>query len=305
MSEQCGLDRWIEQIQRCELLPERDLKHLCEYVTFLLLEESTVQPVPAPATICGDIHGQFRDLLELFRCGGEVPHTRYVFMGDYVDRGYNSVESMILLLLLKARWPQRIFLLRGNHETRQVTQIYGFYDECLRKYGNANPWRYCTELFDAMPLAALVEGSVLCVHGGLSPDLRTIDQMRTIERTMEVPQEGGFCDLMWSDPDDIDTWAISPRGAGWLFGETVTHDFNETNGVELICRAHQLVQEGYKYMFAEQLATVWSCPNYCYRCGNVAAILALDSNMNREWKVFREVDDNDAPPKSGMMPFFV
>ena len=226
--------------------------------------------------------------------------------GDFVDRGYNSVETMVLLFLLKARWPSRIFLLRGNHETRQVTQVYGFYDECLRKYGNANPWRYCTEVFDAFPLAALVEGQVLCVHGGLSPDLRTVDQMRTIERTMEVPQEGPFADLMWSDPDDVDTWAVSPRGAGWLFGASVTHDFNETNGVTLICRAHQLVQEGYKFMFDDELVTVWSCPNYCYRCGNVAAILQIgDTVEDKSWKVFREVEENDNPPRPGAMPYFV
>ena len=133
------IDVWLANLKKGELLPETDLKHLCEYVSYLLMDESTVQPVPAPATICGDIHGQFRDLLELFRQGGEVPITRYVFMGDFVDRGYNSVETMILLLLLKARWPHRIYLLRGNHESRQVTQVYGFYDECLRKYGNANP----------------------------------------------------------------------------------------------------------------------------------------------------------------------
>ena len=128
---------------------------------------------------------------------------------------------MTLLLLLKARYPHRITLLRGNHESRQITQVYGFYDECQRKYGNANPWKYCTELFDWCPLAALVDGTVLCVHGGLSPDVRTIDQMRMIDRKMEIPHEGAFCDLMWSDPDDIDTWAVSPRGAGWLFGAQV------------------------------------------------------------------------------------
>jgi len=296
------IDVWIEKTRKCELLPERDLKHLCLYVQEVLLDESTCQPVAAPCTICGDIHGQFRDLLELFRTGGECPSTRYVFMGDFVDRGHNSVETMILLLLLKARWPHHIYLLRGNHESRQVTQVYGFYDECMRKYGNGNPWRYCTDLFDAMPLAALVEGRVLCVHGGLSPDVRTCDHMRMIDRKMEIPQEGPFADLMWSDPDDIDTWSISPRGAGWLFGAAVTHDFNETNGVELICRAHQLVQEGYKYMFSDQLVTVWSCPNYCYRCGNVAAILQLDENLKREWLVFREVDENDEPLKPGSAP---
>ena len=168
-----------------------------------------------------------------------------------------------MLLLLKARYPHRITLLRGNHESRQITQVYGFYDECQRKYGNANPWKYVTELFDWCPLAALVDGTVLCVHGGLSPDVRTIDQMRMIDRKMEIPHEGAFCDLMWSDPDDIETWAVSPRGAGWLFGAQVTSEFNALNGLELICRAHQLVQEGFKYMFSEGLVTVWSAPNYC------------------------------------------
>ncbi len=211
-----------------------------------------------------------------------------------------------MLLLLKARYPHRITLLRGNHESRQITQVYGFYDECQRKYGNANPWKYVTELFDWCPLAALVDGTVLCVHGGLSPDVRTVDQMRMIDRKMEIPHEGAFCDLMWSDPDDIETWAVSPRGAGWLFGAQVTSEFNALNGLELICRAHQLVQEGYKYMFSEGLVTVWSAPNYCYRCGNVAAILQLDDTLQRNFKIFREVDTPE--PSSGPrgnLPYFL
>ena len=226
--------------------------------------------------------------------------------GDFVDRGYNSVETMTMLLLLKARYPHRITLLRGNHESRQITQVYGFYDECQRKYGNANPWKYCTELFDWCPLAALVDGEVLCVHGGLSPDVRTIDQMRLIDRKMEIPHEGAFCDLMWSDPDEIDTWAVSPRGAGWLFGNQVTQEFNSINGLQLICRAHQLVQEGYKYMFNEGLVTVWSAPNYCYRCGNVAAILQLDDKLERDFKIFREVDTPEPPSGGkGSLPYFL
>ena len=207
------------------------------------------------------------------RCVELSSFPSYVFLlqGDFVDRGYNSVETMTMLLLLKARYPHRITLLRGNHESRQITQVYGFYDECQRKYGNANPWKYVTELFDWCPLAAVVDGSVLCVHGGLSPDVRTVDQMRMIDRKMEIPHEGAFCDLMWSDPDDIDNWAVSPRGAGWLFGSQVTSEFNALNGLELICRAHQLVQEGYKYMFSEGLVTVWSAPNYC--CAQRSPIL--------------------------------
>lgn len=286
------LDRMVEQVKRVEYLSENDLKRLCEYVKELMLEESNVQPVYAPVTVCGDIHGQYHDLLHLFDTAGEVPTTNYIFMGDFVDRGYNSLEVFTYLLLLKARYPANITLLRGNHESRQITQVYGFYDECQRKYGNPNAWKYCTDVFDYLTLAALINGKVLCVHGGLSPDIKTLDQIRTLDRRQEIPHEGSFCDLMWSDPEDIETWAVSPRGAGWLFGSKVTQEFNQINRLELICRAHQLVQEGYKYMYAEQsLVTVWSAPNYCYRCGNVAAVLAFNEQLEREFKTFTEVEE--------------
>eukprot|EP00824_Muranothrix_gubernata_P019924 TRINITY_DN40108_c0_g1_i1.p1 TRINITY_DN40108_c0_g1~~TRINITY_DN40108_c0_g1_i1.p1 ORF type:complete len:322 (+),score=60.13 TRINITY_DN40108_c0_g1_i1:118-966(+) len=282
------------------------MKRLCDYVLEHIIEEGNVHPVCAPVTVCGDIHGQFHDLLELFRTGGEMPDTHYIFMGDFVDRGANSVESFTILLLLKARWPDKITLLRGNHECRQITQAYGFYDEIMRKYGNANVWKYCTELFDYLTIAALIEGRILCVHGGLCPDVVTLDQMRTIGRKLEIPHEGPFCDLMWSDPEDIETWAVSPRGAGWLFGSKVTREFNHINDLELICRAHQLVNEGYKYMFEEQsLVTVWSAPNYCYRCGNVAAILQLDQDLNREFKIFHEVHDAVAEAAQATVPYFL
>eukprot|EP00208_Stichococcus_sp_RCC1054_P004157 CAMPEP_0206137072 /NCGR_PEP_ID=MMETSP1473-20131121/2252_1 /ASSEMBLY_ACC=CAM_ASM_001109 /TAXON_ID=1461547 /ORGANISM="Stichococcus sp, Strain RCC1054" /LENGTH=255 /DNA_ID=CAMNT_0053529987 /DNA_START=333 /DNA_END=1097 /DNA_ORIENTATION=+ len=252
------LAKFEEKVRRCEYLAEDELKVLCEFVKEILVEESNVQPVNSPVTVCGDIHGQFHDLLKLLDTGGQMPAKNYIFMGDFVDRGYNSLESFTLLMVLKARYPAHMTLLRGNHESRQITQVYGFYDECQRKYGNANAWRYCTEVFDFLTLSALIDGRVLCVHGGLSPDLRSLDQMRTIERVCEIPHEGPFCDLMWSDPEDIETWAVSPRGAGWLFGGRVTDEFNRVNGLELVARAHQLVQEGLKYMFAAQsLVTVW------------------------------------------------
>ena len=136
--------------------------------------------------------------------------------------------------------------MRGNHESRQITQVYGFYEECQQKYGNASVWKACCHVFDFLVLAAIVDGEVLCVHGGLSPEIRTIDQIRVVARAQEIPHEGAFCDLVWSDPEDVETWAISPRGAGWLFGDKVATEFNHVNGLKLIARAHQLVNEGYK-----------------------------------------------------------
>jgi len=283
---QSDLDRQIATLMKCEIIKESEVKILCQKAMEILMEESNVQRVDAPVTICGDIHGQFYDLKELFKVGGDCPDTNYLFLGDFVDRGFYSVETFLLLLALKVRYPDRITLIRGNHESRQITQVYGFYDECLRKYGSVNVWRYCTEIFDYLSLSALIEDKILCVHGGLSPSINTLDQIRVIDRKQEVPHDGAMCDLLWSDPEDIEGWGLSPRGAGYLFGGNVVKTFNHTNGLDLIARAHQLVMEGYKYMFDKTLATAWSAPNYCYRCGNVAAILELDENRNANFKIF-------------------
>ena len=367
-----SLDAQIEQLRKGELLSEAEVRSLVERAKEILVEESNVERVDAPVTICGDIHGQFYDLLELFRVGGEIPKTNYLFLGDFVDRGHYSVESFLFLLALKVRYPDRITLIRGNHESRQITQVYGFYDECLRKYGDTNVWRFCTDVFDYLALAAIVDNQGFCVHGGLSPSLQYIDQIRAINRKQEVPHDGAMCDLMWSDPDDVAGWTISPRGAGYVFGADIVQEFFHQNNVQFMTRAHQLVMEGYKTMFpimnekqyktttkcvvgpggmagpketvpplwvrenkndndsstpensensdgtrsqsgsqtqtqeleqaisnsvngsdsglpaflGEALVTVWSAPNYCYRCGNVAAILSLDDNLNRHFSVF-------------------
>merc|ERR1711933_559434 len=202
-----------------EILPERLLKAACQRLKDVLIEENNAQPVQLPVVICGDIHGQFFDLLELFNIGGLIPEKNYIFMGDFVDRGYNSVETFELLILLKVRYPACITLIRGNHESRQITQVYGFYDECLRKYGNANVWKFFTDLFDYLPLTALVEKQIFCLHGGLSPQIDTLEHILQLDRVQEVPHEGPMCDLLWSDPDDRCGWGISPRGAGYTFGQ--------------------------------------------------------------------------------------
>ncbi|AIN98997.1 serine/threonine protein phosphatase, putative [Leishmania panamensis] len=280
-SSTLDLDEMINYVIQCKPLSEQQVARLCEKVKEVLEKENNVHAVRAPVTVCGDVHGQFHDLLELFKIGGLPPDTNYLFMGDYVDRGYYSVETVTLLLLYKLRYPQRLHLLRGNHESRQITQVYGFYDECIRKYGSANVWTIFTDLFDYLPLTALVENDIFCLHGGLSPTVDTFSHIRNLDRVQEVPHEGPMCDLLWSDPDDRDGWGISPRGAGFTFGQGVTEGFCHNNKIKTIARAHQLVMDGYSWTHQDQLVTIFSAPNYCYRCGNLAGLLELDEHMNK------------------------
>jgi serine/threonine-protein phosphatase 4 catalytic subunit len=228
-------------------------------------------------------------------------------------------------------------LIRGNHESRQITQVYGFYDECQRKYGGSNVWRWCCEVFDYLALGAIVDGRVFGVHGGLSPNLHSIDQARSFPIAHPLthasvdprnrPQAGGparwthvrsplvrprRCDrpnlsLSHSYPADIQGWGLSPRGAGYLFGADITKQFAHTNALDLIARAHQLAMEGYKLMFDRTIVTVWSAPNYCYRCGNVASILELDEHLGQEYKVFAHAPLNvrSVPAKRPPADYFL
>ena len=301
-------DKWIEDFKLRKCLDEPSLKHLIEKLTEILIEESNISLIKSPVIICGDIHGQFYDLLKLLSLGGSLPKTNYLFLGDYVDRGNNSVEVIELLFCYKLKYPNNIFLLRGNHESRQISFTYGFYEEITRKYGNSNPWRYIMDLFDYLPLSAIIEQKIFCVHGGLSPFISTADQIRLINRKLEIPHDGAFCDLLWSDPDDIETWNISSRGAGWIFGYKVVNEFNYLNGIELICRAHQLVNEGYKFWFKDKnLVTIWSCPNYCYRCGNKASFMKISGNGNlREFFVFDTVKESISSSQvKTLVPYFL
>eukprot|EP00826_Nyctotherus_ovalis_P023417 TRINITY_DN17993_c0_g1_i1.p1 TRINITY_DN17993_c0_g1~~TRINITY_DN17993_c0_g1_i1.p1 ORF type:complete len:253 (-),score=45.95 TRINITY_DN17993_c0_g1_i1:318-1076(-) len=237
------LDKQIDLAFKKELLRESEIRQLCERAREALNEEKNVQSIKVPVTICGDIHGQFWDMIRLFKLCGWPPNTNYLFMGDIVDRGLYSLETATLLLLLKVRYRERIAILRGNHESRQLSQLYGFYDECIRKYGNSNVWKYFTETFDYLPLAAAVDDKIFCVHGGLSPNAETLDQINKIQRHIEIPSEGAACDLTWSDPEERSGWEASPRGFGHVFGADISEKFLHTNKLKLIARAHQLVME--------------------------------------------------------------
>ncbi|KAK2965007.1 putative Serine/threonine-protein phosphatase 2A catalytic subunit beta [Blattamonas nauphoetae] len=276
------LDNFIEIIRKGDVLDEDQTRLLIQKASELISAEPNVISVPAPCTIVGDIHGQFHDLLELFTIGGDCPDINYLFLGDYVDRGNDSVQVASLLLCYKLRYPQRITLVRGNHESRQITQVYGFYDECIRKYDSAEVWQLYTNFFDFLPLGAIVQQEILCIHGGLSPIVETIDDIRKIERIQEIPHDGAMADLLWSDPEDRNGFGVSPRGAGWVFGTDTTRKFNHQNKLKLIVRAHQLVMDGYSKMHDNTVITLFSAPNYCYRCGNQGAIMELDDTLEKQ-----------------------
>ncbi|KAL0237602.1 hypothetical protein PCE1_000996 [Barthelona sp. PCE] len=284
------IDKAIETVLKCECLPLNEYKLLLMYVKEIFAQEPNILHVTSPISVVGDIHGQFFDLLKLFEVGGELPNTKYVFLGDYVDRGYYSIQTITYLLLLKAKYPSRITLIRGNHESRGVTFLYGFYKDMADEYGTIQAWQLTMEVFDHLPVGALIDQTKLCIHGGLSPDAPTIESLQNCYRIDEIPIIGPLADVAWSDPDAISSgFAKSGRGAGHLFGESEVNCFCHGNDVDIIIRAHQMMDKGFNYHYeSKKLVTVWSAPNYCYRYGNAASVMVVD-NQNVHFKVFTAV----------------
>ena|SRR3990167_3082073 len=240
----------------------------------------------APIKICGDIHGQFNDLLKLFEYGGAPPAASYLFLGDYVDRGRHSLEVVILMFCYKIKYPENFFLLRGNHETEEVNKGYGFYDECKRRY-NVKTFNIFNQCFCWMPLSALVDNRILCMHGGLSPDLKSLDILHQFQRPLKIPDKGLACDLLWSDPSkETDTWAKSERGVSFTFGVKVLTEIIKKFDLDMVCRAHQVVEDGYQFFGNRQLITVFSAPNYSPTDDNKAAIINVAEDLTCSLQIF-------------------
>ncbi|CAK55626.1 unnamed protein product (macronuclear) [Paramecium tetraurelia] len=298
-----NIDRQIAKLKQGQILTESEIKSLCIKAKEILSDEPNIIQVRAPLTICGDIHGQFHDLIELFQIGGNLPDTNYLFLGDYVDRGSQSVETFSLMLSLKVRYKDRIVLLRGNHENREINKVYGFYDECFRKYGNEIVWKQFTEVFGYLPLSAIVEQQIFCAHGGLSPAMESVDQIKQLNRVQDIPHEGLMCDLLWSDPEETKNgWGISPRGAGWTWGCDITEKFLHSNKLKQIARAHQLVMEGIQKVHNQKTITIFSAPNYCYRCGNQACIVEVDEQLRMNQTQFEPAPRENEPHTTRRVP---
>lgn len=229
--------------------------------------------------IVGDTHGQYRDLIRLFEMGGFPPSSNYLFLGDYVDRGKQSLETMLLLLCYKIKYPENFFLLRGNHECANVTKVYGFFDECKRR-ASAKLWKTFVDVFNTLPIAALVANKIFCVHGGLSPTLQSLGEIRNLTRPTDVPDYGWLSDLLWSDPSEttID-WEENERGVSYCFGKKVVNEFLARFDLDLVCRAHMVVEDGYEFFNDKTLVTVFSAPCYCGEFDNLGAIMSVNEDL--------------------------
>ena len=256
----------------------------CDYIINkafdILKDEDSMLKISAPLYICGDIHGQYYDLLRVFEILDYPPKSTFLFLGDYVDRGKQSLECLLLLLCLKIKYPSKIFLLRGNHESEALNKIYGFYDECKRRV-SVKCFKKITTLFNILPITALIDENILCMHGGLSKELNNIEQLNKIKRPTEIPDEGLLCDLVWSDPSDelSENFGENERNVSVTFSKNVVEEFNKNNGLDLICRAHQVVEEGFQFFAGMKLVTIFTAPNYMGEFDNNGGILEVGEDL--------------------------
>jgi len=274
------------------LASREEFQELLRGVHTVLQGESSCPAVYPPAKVFGDIHGQFGDLQHLFELynaphrgpGGDINSLSYVFNGDFVDRGKHSLEVITLLFALKILHPHAIYLVRGNHEDRQMNNSYGFLDECKLRIGNGREvWSQINEVFDMLPLAAEIRphladsGSALVMHGGIG-NVRTIDDIRKIGRPLKDPLEHRVAvQLLWSDPaqTERETGFADGRGGSQTFGADIVTDFCARNNVAFIIRGHEVAMEGYEIFCGGRLYTVFSAANYCGTMGNKGAILEV------------------------------
>jgi len=270
-------------------IPEGQVRALCTLNREIYASQPAFLELEAPIKICGDIHGQYHDLLRLFEYGGFPPESNYLFLGDYVDRGKQSIEVILLLFCYKNKYPENFFNLRGNHECASITRIYGFYDDCKRRY-NIKLWKGFCDCFNCMPICGCVDEKILCMHGGISPEINTLQDINKVVRPTDVPDSGIICDLLWADPEkDITGWAENDRGVSFVFGPDVVSSFLRKQDLDLICRAHQVVEDGYEFFAKRQLITLFSAPNYCGEFDNAGAMMTIDDSLMCSFKVLKPV----------------
>ncbi|CCE65176.1 hypothetical protein TPHA_0K00420 [Tetrapisispora phaffii CBS 4417] len=271
-------------------LKNSEIAQICQLSREIFLSQPSLLELSAPVKIVGDVHGQYGDLLRLFTKCGFPPAANYLFLGDYVDRGKQSLETILLLLCYKIKYPENFFLLRGNHECANVTRVYGFYDECKRRC-NIKTWKVFVDTFNTLPLAAIVTGKIFCVHGGLSPVLNSMDEIRHFSRPTDVPDFGLINDLLWSDPTDSpNEWEDNERGVSYCYNKVAINKFLNKFGFDLVCRAHMVVEDGYEFFNDRSLVTVFSAPNYCGEFDNWGAVMTVSEGLLCSFELLDPLD---------------
>ncbi|CCE65901.1 hypothetical protein TPHA_0N01200 [Tetrapisispora phaffii CBS 4417] len=256
-----------------------EIQLICYHAREILLYQPSLLKLQAPIKVVGDVHGQFTDLLRILKLSGVPPDTNYLFLGDYVDRGKQSLETILLLLCYKIKYRENFFMLRGNHESANVTKMYGFYDECKRRK-NTKVWKMFVDVFNSLPFAAIIQDKIFCVHGGISPELNSMSQIANIKRPTDIPEEGFLTDILWSDPNpQTQTWSLNDRGVSFTFGKRAVADFCSKFKFDLIIRGHMVVEDGYEFFAKKKLVTIFSAPNYCGEFENWGAVLSVTTGM--------------------------
>ncbi|KAK8842631.1 hypothetical protein M9Y10_025490 [Tritrichomonas musculus] len=255
-----------------------DVNWMCQSIIPIFLSEPSLLELEPPVYICGDIHGQLYDLLRVFENGGMPPNATYLFLGDYVDRGDKSVEVICLLFALKLLYPKNIYLLRGNHESPEMTELFGFAEECKKKLSRSM-WPTFLKVFDTLPIGAVVGSQYFCIHGGLSPSLKTLDDVRQIKRPTSIPEDGLLADLLWSDPNpNTREWGPNDRGATITWGLKIATRFLSQTKLACIVRGHQMAMNGFDFPFSpvQNTVTVFTASKYANEYQNRAAYMSIE-----------------------------
>ncbi|KAI9682030.1 MAG: serine/threonine protein phosphatase Pzh1 [Caeruleum heppii] len=280
------------KVTKAVCLKNAEITAICTAAREVFLSQPALLELSPPVKIVGDVHGQYTDLIRMFEMCGFPPSANYLFLGDYVDRGKQSLETILLLLCYKLKFPDNFFLLRGNHECANVTRVYGFYDECKRRC-NIKIWKTFVDAFNTLPIAAIVAGKIFCVHGGLSPSLSHMDDIRQIARPTDVPDYGLLNDLLWSDPADMESdWEANERGVSYCFGKKVIMEFLQRHDFDLVCRAHMVVEDGYEFFNDRILVTVFSAPNYCGEFDNWGAVMSVSGELLCSFELLKPLDSS-------------
>ena len=256
----------------------REISDVLMKVEAIFKNEPVMLELPSPITVVGDLHGHFLDLIRIFKEYGMPPSRNYLFLGDYVDRGEFSTETVTLLFCLKILYPNNVYLIRGNHEFDALCKNGGFFEELGDIYGNTDLYPKFLEAFSYMPISAIIDKNILCIHGGLGPSLYSTQQLKQLKRPInEFEEDSILGSILWSDPKDTcDNYEDSVRGSGYFFGESAFKEFADSQKINMIIRAHECVLSGFQSHFNGRLMTVFSASNYCGLVGNLSAVLMID-----------------------------